>query len=792
MEPSLREQLAELVWQAFGVDPLPRQLTENSSDELKAFLDEFRADSLLPVGEWFAELQGPRELTRKIIDALDDAQLARLFAKLERARPQLAPQLAALRRRAPELAKRVLELGHSAPDVEREPWQSQRKSAITGTFQNQRPPSAPSSTTTPQPGTTTRSTGTEQPEHEAAGAHVGGASPGSPSGQPEAREIERPNPSPAPPSPRPAVPPQRVSLGFASPEDPAAPLAGDRSLATSSLHLFWVEVGADLATGSLLPPPAPLAELREGDVLDVILFPFPEQLTLEGTRHGRLQLGRTGARVDKPAHGIRGASPTRLFFLVRTPDSAGRFALRCNLYCRGVLLQSHLVRAEVTAAPERRPDACSRVLDYNLSASLAAAHLGADDDCRASLFLNDDGRGTHSFRFVSSTAGQPEHIGDAHIEGAQLTRMVMHAREALRWAAWGSEKPWDKDLPCKFSGAPDDAHLRDSLILLAKRGANLWMELAAQFGFAGPAARQLREHLRNPGRVQIALKHSPNAVFPAALIYDYPLDIALSDLSLCPAYLAALGARRPLAGEPCFLGQCPSYAAKHVVCPSGFWGFRHDLGLPLHLPGGEVATTISRGDGVRAFAPISTDPKLVQRDEHLRALAAISPELPAGWLEILNDREACLARLVEPRQLVYFYCHGGVSTKDEVPYLQVGDTTSDVIYAQSLFAAEISWPEPVRPLVILNGCHTTATSPEAMFSMLTAFASHCNAAGVIGTEITNFEFIAAPFAQELLRQFFDGEKLGRAVRLARLKLLGGGNPLGLMYLPFALPSLHLD
>jgi hypothetical protein len=620
---------------------------------------------------------------------------------------------------------------------------------------------------------------------------AGGSSPARP-GQPESRDVGTSSPP---------VPPQRVSLGFASPALPAQPSSAERSLAAGAQHLFWVELAPELVAGSLRPAPPALPSLRPGDELDVILFPFPDQLVLEGARHGRLQLGGAGARVVKPAaepEALPGPASTRLYFAVRTPDKAGRFALRCNLYCRGVLLQSHLVSVEVAERPRRHPGALRRALDYNLSAGLDTRRLTPSDDCRLSLFINDDDHGTHSFRFVSSKDGAPEQIADAHLEGSKLNEMIDYARGALRWSAWGTEAPWRPGEACKFSSVRDHAQLGEALILMAKRGANLWMELAAQFSFVGPGAHQLREHMRAPGRVQIALKDSPDAVIPAALLYDHPLDAARSDVSLCPASLAAIAAGKPLAGEPCFLGHCPSYADTSVVCPAGFWGFRHDLGLPLHLPGGEVATAIPRGERVRAFAPISTDVAFVKRSGHFddlaklsTQLAARSPRLAADWLEVLDSRDACLKRLPEGRQLVYFYCHGGVMAGTKTPFLQVGPPGSDPIYAQSLFEAKISWRAPLRPLVILNGCHTTATSPDAMFSMLTAFASHCNAAGIIGTEITNFESIAGVFGHELLRRFLDGEPLGHAVRMARLELLRGGNPLGLMYIPFALPSLHL-
>lgn len=593
------------------------------------------------------------------------------------------------------------------------------------------------------------------------------------------------SPSTSPSTSRPPAPPQQLSLGFASPGAPASPLGQHRTLASGARHLLWVTISPEHIAGSLSRVAA-IEGAREGDELDVIVFAFPEQLALEGPRLGRIRLARAGNQVVRSAQSVAGAAPATLYFNVRTPDRPGRFALRVNVYCRGVLLQSHLVTAEVSARPVEKSKALDRRLDYNLSASLAASRLAPSDGCRVSLLLNDDGHGTHSFRFVSSQNGVPDSIGDAHLDGAQLASAVSYARGALRWAAWGSEAPWDGKTPCRLADTLDRRALEPALVGMAVRGANLYMQLAAQFAFTGKANDELREHMRVPGRVQLALKESADAIFPIALVYDYPLDTDLRKLTLCPAALAAMEARRDLAAEPCFQGQCPFYEADDVVCPGGFWGFRHDLGLPLHVRGGEVATEIPRGDKVRAFAAISTDENFRLRDEHLRSIS----KLGADWLEILNERGACLRRLQEARQLVYFYCHGGLTAK-QVPFLQIGALDSDAISAQALFNARIHWPEPLRSLVLLSGCHTTATAADELFSMLTAFASHCNAAGIIGTEITNFELIAKLFGEKLISLFLGGEPIGRAVRLARLELLRLGNPLGLMYISFALPSLHL-
>ena len=81
-------------------------------------------------------------------------------------------------------------------------------------------------------------------------------------------------------------------------------------------------------------------------------------------------------------------------------------------------------------------------------------------------------------------------------------------------------------------------------------------------------------------------------------------------------------------------------------------------------------------------------------------------------------------------------------------------------------------------------------TPEKAVEFVSTFIEN-GAAGVIGAEIAIFEPLACAFAEECLRHFLQGVPIGEAVRKARLALLQSGNPLGLAYLPFVLPSVHL-
>jgi hypothetical protein len=232
-----------------------------------------------------------------------------------------------------------------------------------------------------------------------------------------------------------------------------------------------------------------------------------------------------------------------------------------------------------------------------------------------------------------------------------------------------------------------------------------------------------------------------------------------------------------------------------MVCPSGFWGYRHYLGMPLTLDGGthpEAPLLISYSVEPEVIACISTDKNLVERDPHLSRLEAMKK--PLGF-ERQKSYRSVATRLKEfTPHLLYFYCHGGVRVGNTLPYLEIGE--DDSIAPEDITAEGFSWDKP-SPLVFINGCHTTALDPEIALDFVSSFVQQAGAAGVIGTEITIFEQLAVSFAEECLRRFLgappytEGMPIGKSVRGARLALLQQGNPLGLVYIPFAIASLRL-
>ncbi|MCB0033573.1 MAG: CHAT domain-containing protein, partial [Anaerolineales bacterium] len=302
--------------------------------------------------------------------------------------------------------------------------------------------------------------------------------------------------------------------------------------------------------------------------------------------------------------------------------------------------------------------------------------------------------------------------------------------------------------------------------------------------------RQLETVLKPSSYIHFASKEAANMIMPLAMLYDrrkFNSDLRQDVYKLCPEFIQTVNEQRPLATSKCFQGACPSEAAADTVCPSGFWGFRHRLGMPVSTPTvTDIPTTLTYMNDPQLVMSVALN--LGEVNQHMRSMIRL---WPSKSLKIVKSPEdTILSFLNEKPHLVYFYCHGG-ETQGHA-YLQVGTAdSSQNISSETLFREDVYWEEP-RPLVIINGCHTTALEPRAALDLVSGFMEVGNASGVIGTEITIFETLAQGFAEPLLSALLNGEPVGEAVRLARLALLQQKNPLGLVYVPFALAGVRMQ
>ena len=606
----------------------------------------------------------------------------------------------------------------------------------------------------------------------------------------------------AAPETKPAV----VSTGFAPQHDPAQPLTPQQPLYAGRPYYFWTQIGEQVAQSiELQTVSIPKEYAQAGARLKVVLFAFPGELILDPAACiGELQVGDNGAAtvIQQPAEIPNTAlSKQRLFFPVRVADTAkvgATLSLRCSIYCNQVLLQSRLVSVEIgdPRTDSDVPSAGDRpvlrsFLDYSIAERLGdSSSLHRVTPHKLSVLLNENSDGTHSFRFFGAQSGK-DIRSDATLDADTLRSHVRKARGALRKVAWGDEEAWkggSGGQAYRYAEQPRGkllAQLLEDLIPLAVSGSRFYVGIVRSLVGSTAASYQLQELMRTPGFVQIASKVTARHIVPAALLYDQPLDDGqpASAYRICPAFRAALDSPKPLEESDCFSGHCPSYDQDTIICPSGFWGFRHYLGMPLTGPNCvEPQPQITYDQAPHLSVGVSLE--LREFAVHERALRGLRKDLV--WQ--CEASAAAIFQMMREGQshVVYFYCHGGVIR--DMPYLEVGRT--DVITPSSLFRKHICWQDP-RPLVFLNGCHTTALDPEQVMDLVTEFVEIGQATGVIGTEITIFEPLARAFAEDCLGRFLAGQPIGQAIRGARLGLLKSCNPLGLAYDPFVLATVSL-
>ncbi len=588
-----------------------------------------------------------------------------------------------------------------------------------------------------------------------------------------------------------SVPQRIVSTGFAEDRKPDEPLTPETPLLPNEGYYFWFEVG-DPVAGSIEATPTALPDdLPPKAKLQVVLYDFKkglQQVRPDDVGVVEIQEDGTVKVVRAVAEPTNLADPSllerRLFFPVRTQPQNGRFQLRCNIYYQQNLLQSRLVTFYVQTAPRRMRNALISELDYVLSQSFNGRNLQGMGDTKLSIMLNDNGNGTHGFRFF----GGEEFKNDAELGEGELSNLIEMARGALRKAAWGDEEPYKAGKTYRYTGGLNEDRLRGDLVTMALRGYRFYATLINRLAGSADKAWDLADMMLTPGQVQIAAKQSARLVIPAAMIYDYPLDDGLpsSKFSVCDTFMQAIKSDTALEETACFKGECPSHDDDTIVCPSGFWGFRHSLGLPVTIQEApDAPATIQLEGKVTLAVSVSTDPNFKERPSHEQRLQAMGFD----W-EYADNRDDSLNMLKNTKsEVVYFYCHGGL--QNDLPYLSIGQPGSERFTSANLFNKRIRW-RGIRPLVFINGCHTTQLSPERAMDLVSAFVATSQAAGVVGTEITIFEPIATGFAEECFRRFLiEKQTLGESIRGARLKMLKEGNPLGLVYIPYAMAGLHL-
>jgi hypothetical protein len=401
-----------------------------------------------------------------------------------------------------------------------------------------------------------------------------------------------------------------------------------------------------------------------------------------------------------------------------------------------------------------------------------------------SILTNDSGDGTHLIAVEATNFRDHVNLGEGLV-----TTLLDQARAALQWAAG------DPDRREPYSFAPDNngnpQQLRNYLTGMAEFGWNMYATLVAE-KLDDEFERKLVESLAAPTTIQCARMGSSRLMYPWALVYDHPL-IPDPGNQLCKEFLTAAGHGDPIEKTSCFNGNCPSKDDDNVVCPSGFWGFRHVIEQPLgEAESGDPVVATGNSDAVQVINVAGAADVFVGHNRDLDPQAAHVTAIQ----RLGGPNSSCASSLKDVGRglqnhelhLVYFFCHGGSTDKN--PRLGFGGETDEFLRAPDLKTWKVSWPN-THPLVFINGCETAAARPDDL-ALFHIHLRACKASGVIGTEIKVPVELAREVGTEILSRVVDERvSVGEAVRSMRLALLSRYNPLGLAYTPYCLAQLRM-
>lgn len=517
----------------------------------------------------------------------------------------------------------------------------------------------------------------------------------------------------------------------------------------------------------------------------VIINPVPLQLDepddAEGYRFD-VVVSSSDVTVDPGPYRLTlpltGAS-TYLYVPFRTVETLGPAALRVTLYHRNNAVQSARIDFDVERRG-RRTGHIKGMVDYSLTDDVARSIELPER--RLNVLTNDGPSGTH--KIVVNNGDRAIAVTVSDQQATTVLTAIRKRLTEITLGAKGNKSQYDDQNRKPAAGFITD------LRRMALSGAQLWQAVVPDVADRA----YLREHLAERAKIQIT--RATYTVFPWALIYDIPRDPE-EDGELCPLLEDWDTRSAELRDYP---ARCPAEESHglNVICPYGFWGFRHLIEQPPSVRTGILRTSIKVVEPAQAVAARSLALNPALTTTHFTDLAACF----AGQFRLVpcDDRAALETALADPQlPLAYFYCHGRTEMQADVvtPYLEIGQDTR--IAPGSLGAwheaggwGSAHWSE-TAPLVFINGCETAALQPSDVVSFVDAFAG-LHAAGVIGTEISVSQRVAGEVALNFYRHFVGsaGASVGTALYRTRIDLLRKGNIAGLVYTPFCSMDLTLE
>lgn len=397
----------------------------------------------------------------------------------------------------------------------------------------------------------------------------------------------------------------------------------------------------------------------------------------------------------------------------------------------------------------------------------------------AQLYVSVGTNPTHTMSVMETAVKHTFELSDG-----KLTKALGNSRERLLQLAVDF-------YDTRKGGQSSLSQLLSDLQILAQTGVAFFEALVPERKHRTTFADSIAGHRT----LQVAHSKSLDQLFPWALVYDHPLLV--TEPKLCPDAEKVFKNQRATVADwkalECMTQGCRSRGERSTICPSGFWGFRHAIELPMSLtsfgdgePGGGMKRSIQAGEEVHLCMAAWRDFKRLKG--HHKGLEAI----PRLRLDEPKYEKSTLSGRLEQRDvhILYFFCHGDENPAVSPPtVLRLGwEGNPSFVYATDM-SYFVEWQD-VGPLVFINGCHTLNATADDLVSFNKSL-SEGGAAAVIGTEIKVPEALAAPAAESLLTMLANRVALGASLRDFRLELLSNRNILGLAYTAYGYSGLTI-